>query len=790
MRIRVLLFLIGLSTMVCGQSSYTWSGGGGDNNMSTSANWGGSTPGGAEYINFAGATRTNPTNDLSATNRFQLWFNSGADPFTVDGSTTNTFYDYSSSRPKIENSSTNNQTVNFPFVIGYSGGMEINPVSGDLTFGGAITNGGYQIFIYGNNGHDLYFNGGLSGTGAVQVAQNSTVHIQSACSYSGDTYLDGNGDMVIGSGGSLGSSNVRISSGSTFTVNSSVSVPSISERGTSNGGTISIASGQTLTINGSSVGTFYQNSISGDGGLTMAGSGTTTMALYGSQTFTGPVSISGGTITSGVALSSTSFTISGGELDLTAADLISNSANMTLSSGGTLSFGADETINNLTLNGGTLDIAAGQTLTINGTLRIESSTTINLNSTGSIAFGTGATLEYAQGSSVTTTNDEWPSTNGPDNLTISNGSTVSLHDARSLSGTLTLTSGTISLGTNNLTIGSAGDISGAPSWGSTTSSYIIAEGSGRLSRTVTTSATLFPIGTSGAYMPVRLTQASGSASYAVNLATPSGLTDDTYALDKVWDISGSGTIDMDMQWPDASEGSNFPTTGITFLKYNGSTWSDLSQSGSRSGGDPYTLSFTSVSCCSQFVPGGSQALPVELIRFEGVRLSPSTVQLIWTTASEINNDRFIVERSEDQRTFDPIGIVQGKGTSLEQNTYLFTDWETPSGTVYYQLRQIDFNGDEEVHPVISVSDEQRDINRFHVSPNPVQDQLTIHVNTGDEESGNLRITDFTGRVVYYSDLTFEQSTYVGTIDLSQWTSGTYFIEFTTSTGSEVVRVIK
>mgnify|MGYP000997095835 CR=1 FL=1 len=132
---------------------------------------------------------------------------------------------------------------------------------------------------------------------------------------------------------------------------------SIKETATSDGGEIAIGSGAILTVNGANKGTLFQNSISGLGGLTMNGSGSTTLSLYGTQSYSGATRVSGGKISSGVALATSGVTIDGGTFETSAADILGNSASVSLSSG-TYSLGGNDTIGSLIMSGGTLSGSA------------------------------------------------------------------------------------------------------------------------------------------------------------------------------------------------------------------------------------------------------------------------------------------------------------------------------------------------------------------------------------------------------------------------------------------------
>lgn len=84
-------------------------------------------------------------------------------------------------------------------------------------------------------------------------------------------------------------------------------------------------------------------------------------------------------------------------------------------------------------------------------------------------------------------------------------------------------------------------------------------------------------------------------------------------------------------------------------------------------------------------------LPVELVNFTAVCNEP-LVNVAWTTASEINNSFFTIQRSDDGINYRDLGTVAGSGTTSQMNTYSFTDTEPTVGATYYRLKQTDFNG--------------------------------------------------------------------------------------------------
>jgi hypothetical protein len=94
------------------------------------------------------------------------------------------------------------------------------------------------------------------------------------------------------------------------------------------------------------------------------------------------------------------------------------------------------------------------------------------------------------------------------------------------------------------------------------------------------------------------------------------------------------------------------------------------------------------------------SVPVELSAFTASIIN-GAVRLNWTTATELNNKLFAVERSNDKTHFTQIGVVQGKGTSTTITQYSFTDKDAPAGVRYYRLKQIDFDGSFSYSQVVS-----------------------------------------------------------------------------------------
>ena len=90
----------------------------------------------------------------------------------------------------------------------------------------------------------------------------------------------------------------------------------------------------------------------------------------------------------------------------------------------------------------------------------------------------------------------------------------------------------------------------------------------------------------------------------------------------------------------------------------------------------------------------NQQLPIQLVSFNVNILSSDGVQLLWTTASEINNYGFYVQRSADAKTFTtlPGSFQPGHGTTIEHHDYSYTDATAGDVQYFYRLEQVDRDG--------------------------------------------------------------------------------------------------
>lgn len=96
------------------------------------------------------------------------------------------------------------------------------------------------------------------------------------------------------------------------------------------------------------------------------------------------------------------------------------------------------------------------------------------------------------------------------------------------------------------------------------------------------------------------------------------------------------------------------------------------------------------------------SFPVVLSYFDGQQ-TDNSIRLDWVVSSEVNNDYYIVERSNGLNGFEEIGRIDGKGDTQESTSYKFIDSRPSEGWNYYRLRQVDLDGTFSILPTVMVS---------------------------------------------------------------------------------------
>jgi hypothetical protein len=170
--------------------------------------------------------------------------------------------------------------------------------------------------------------------------------------------------------------------------------------------------------------------------------------------------------------------------------------------------------------------------------------------------------------------------------------------------------------------------------------------------------------------------------------------------------------------------------------------------------------------------------PVELSSFTASVNAEGNVLLYWTTATEINNQMFEIERRSKEGQFITIGYVEGYGTTTEPQEYSYVDNTVGTGIYYYRLKQIDFNGTYEYSDEIEVEVEVNGPLTFVLKqnyPNPFNPTTKISYTIPERSNVSLKIFNLLGsEVVELVKGEVEAGSYIIEFNASALPSGIYF----------------
>ncbi len=188
----------------------------------------------------------------------------------------------------------------------------------------------------------------------------------------------------------------------------------------------------------------------------------------------------------------------------------------------------------------------------------------------------------------------------------------------------------------------------------------------------------------------------------------------------------------------------------------------------------------------------SGVIPVELTSFTAEQISGS-VNLTWSTATETNNSGFSVERKDEfSGEWKQLAFIEGKGNSVNKETYSFIDRIIPAGKLYYRLKQVDYDGSFNFSDEILV--EVQKPKGFALEqnyPNPFNPSTLISFSIPTNGKARLAVYNSLGEMVStLFDGQVEAGYYSVPFNASQLVSGTYFYKLSLTTPDKNFEAIK
>ena len=461
-----------------------------------------------------------------------------------------------------------------------------------------------------------------------------------------------------------------------------------------------------------------------------------------------------------------------------------NAASLTL----TINTGASVTVN----SGGTLSLSGD--FTNNGTFTDNSNTANGVSFVGTVAQTiAGTTSNVFNNLTVVNTSGVTPAINiTTNNITVNSN--------------LTMTSGVINMNGYTITLGTAAGSTGTLAYTVGTRFY-----GGNIERwfptsiiTISDVAGQFPIGTSTDYRPIYFGNGGLTAGGTIKVRHSSSV--NTTAVSPTFtDNGGTVAVRSNSFWTVTT--ANSIGTGTHALRTEGigfgtvanvnhlrqtlvntiSPGADGTHAGTTTNPQVNRTGLTTANLSNNFYWGSIDAinspLPIDLLNFTA-RLKVSSVDLNWSTASELNNDFFTIERAVDVENFEEVVKVKGQGTINSKSNYTSVDDSPLPGKSYYRLKQTDFDGQFTYSELIKI--ENLDIKtQFKIYPNPVVDSKFNFELTGVDPGMEvpLRIVNVQGTSVFEASYKADQNGRIKTtVELNLVSNGMYMVIINTATG--------
>ena len=176
----------------------------------------------------------------------------------------------------------------------------------------------------------------------------------------------------------------------------------------------------------------------------------------------------------------------------------------------------------------------------------------------------------------------------------------------------------------------------------------------------------------------------------------------------------------------------------------------------------------------------SVVLPVKLLSFDAI-YNPQTqsVNLSWSTGTEVNNKLFTLEKTKDAQKWETVTTVAGAGNSTQLLNYNTVD-ETPyNGTSYYRLKQTDVDGNFAYSDYAPMTIDPT-MKSVLIAPNPAGNSALITFNSILTSNASINIYDLTGQLLTTKNLVTVKGTNTTEINTSAYANGMYVITVTNS----------
>jgi hypothetical protein len=265
-----------------------------------------------------------------------------------------------------------------------------------------------------------------------------------------------------------------------------------------------------------------------------------------------------------------------------------------------------------------------------------------------------------------------------------------------------------------------------------------------------------------------------------------------------WNVSTNSALTADLTVSANNKYAHFSPNSVSYngedifgAMWQGGCWKKVSDHAVVSDTKTITISGVTIPAVStrasepQWLSMGSKnhetLLPIELLSFTAT-CNGKYAELEWSTASERNNDYFVIERSDDAINFTEVGRVAGAGNSIEQLEYSYNDYGIHGGDNYYRLVQVDYDGTRSVSDIVvaicgDAEVAEPDVQAF---PNPFNGELTLELDNFGNRPATIEVYDMLGKLIYTEKASAPQNSYETILNFSNLPPAAYTVRVSTT----------
>lgn len=452
--------------------------------------------------------------------------------------------------------------------------------------------------------------------------------------------------------------------------------------------------------------------------------------------------------------------------------LTNNGSVVNISSGTYVNAGSFENLNGTLSNSGTFILKYSYhnlaIITGNGNYDIGG----NWLNNGTFNAGTGKVTLNG------TTAQDIYSTNGLNNLTINKtaGSAILTSDI-TVNGVLNFIAGNIQTGSNKVIISSTGNITGT----SQSTGWL----NGNLQKNIQTGPTTqtYEVGDNVYYSPASITLngvTTGGSLTMVALATDhpnlnTSTIDATKSVNRYFKLTNNGIVFTDasvtLNWVASDIDAGASTANFKAGRYNGSVWSYPTIASLN----PTSIQVAGLTTFGEFAIGESlMALPVKLLNLTGY-IKNQGIQLEWKTQSEINMERYDVERSSNGQQFVKTGTVQTKGNSNVVLSYAWFDASPFNNINYYRIKSVEKSGVVSYSEVIKVNIISGRSEIVFYPNLVISNTINLQLKNIPQGAYSLSLINTLGQQVFKKLILHDGSTSMQAVPVNNVPAGMYFL---------------